>query len=58
MDIYDKKYKNLATIGMHIMKSLIYFDDAEFEEMPRMLKNIAWGDVKKYFEKEVKKLAG
>lgn len=41
---------------MHIKKSLIYFDDAEPEEMPRMLKEISWEEVKKYFEDEVKKL--
>ena len=41
---------------MHIMKSFIYFDDAESDEMPKMLKKVAWEDVKKYFENEVKKL--
>lgn len=56
LDIYDKKYKNLATAKMHIVKSLIYFDDAESDEMPKMLKKVAWEDVKKYFENEVKKL--
>ena len=39
------------------MKSLIYFDDAEPDEMPRMLKQVKWGTVKKYFEGEVKKLS-
>lgn len=56
LDIYDKKYENLATAKMHIVKSLIYFDDAESDEMPKMLKKVAWEDVKKYFENEVKKL--
>ena len=56
LDIYDKKYKNLATTKVHIMKSLIYFEDAESEEMPEMVKKITWEDVKKFFESEVKKL--
>lgn len=57
LDIYDKKYKNLAAAEIHIMKSLVYFDDAEPDEMPKMLKKAAWKDIKKYFEYEVRKLA-
>lgn len=55
IQLYDKKYKNLATTAMHIMKSLIYFNDAEPDEMPRMLKEVSWEEVKKYFESEVRK---
>jgi len=54
IQIYDKKYKNLATTEMHIMKSLVYFDDAEPEEMPKMIKESDWAEVKKYFENEVR----
>ena len=54
--LYDKKYKNLSTTKMHIMKSLVYFDDADPDEMPKMLKKVNWENVKKYFESEVKKL--
>jgi predicted nucleotidyltransferase component of viral defense system len=56
IQLYDKKYQNLATTKVHIMKSIIYFDDAELDEMPKMLKPCKWEDVKKYFENEVKKL--
>lgn len=54
--VYDEKYRNLATTEIHIMKSLIYFEDAEPDEMPEMLKKASWKDVKKYFEGEIKKL--
>lgn len=54
--LYDKKYENLATTEMHIMKSLVYFEDAESDETPKMLKEATWEKVKKYFEDEVKKL--
>lgn len=57
IQLYGKKYKNLATTELHIIKSLIYFDDAEPEEMPKMLKKATWEEIKKYFENEVKKLA-
>jgi len=54
--VYDEKYRNLAATEIHIMKSLIYFEDAEPDEMPEMLKKASWKDIKKYFEGEVKKL--
>lgn len=56
IQLYDEKYKNLATTEMHIMKSLVYFADAEPEDMPKMLNKADWEDIKKYFENEVKKL--
>lgn len=57
LQFYDKKYKNLATTAVHIMKSLTYFEDAEAEDMPHMLVPVNWQKVKNFFEKEVKKLA-
>jgi len=54
--VYDEKYRNLATTEIHIMKSLVYFEDAEPDEMPEMLKKASWEDIKKYFEGEIKKL--
>ncbi|MBU0566746.1 nucleotidyl transferase AbiEii/AbiGii toxin family protein [bacterium] len=56
LDIYDKKYENLAAKEIHIIKSLVYFEDAESDEMPRMLKEVDWEVVKRYFEAEVKRL--
>jgi hypothetical protein len=56
LSFYDKKYQTLASNKTHIKKSLIYFEDAEGDEMPRMLRQIAWDEVKIFFEREVKKL--
>jgi len=53
---YNEKYKNLAAVRTHILKSLVYFEDAESNEMPEMLKQANWEEVKKYLETEVKKL--
>ena len=57
IQLYDKKYENLATTKIHIVKSLVYFEDAESDETPKMLKKAAWEEIKRYFEKEVKKMA-
>jgi hypothetical protein len=54
---YDKKFKLLHQNKLHILKSLIYFEDAEKERMPRMLKSVDWKDVKRFFETEVKRLS-
>lgn len=56
IQLYDKKYKNLATTEIHIMKSLTYFEDAEAQDMPHMLAPVDWDGVKRFFEEEVKKL--
>ncbi len=58
LSLYDRKYGTLASNLVHIQKSLVYFVDADETAMPKMLKDIKWEDIKKYFEKEVKKLAG
>ena len=53
---YDKKYGKLASNLIHVQKSLVFFDDAEPDEMPTMLEKVEWEEVKKYFEAEVKKI--
>ncbi len=58
LDSYNKKYGKLASNSIHIQKSLVFFNDAETDTMPRMLQEVEWEEVKKYFENEVKKLAG
>jgi len=56
IDFYDKKYQDLASQRTHILKSLIYFTDAESEPTPRMIQPVNWSEVKKFFEEEVKKI--
>jgi hypothetical protein len=58
LTFYHKKYGRVASNLIHIQKSLVFFSDAESEEMPRMLKEVGWEEIKKYFEVEIKKLAG
>jgi predicted nucleotidyltransferase component of viral defense system len=39
----------------HVLRSLTYFEDAELEATPKMLKRVSWPKVKKAIEKEVRK---
>ncbi|MBI2988841.1 MAG: hypothetical protein HYY45_18935, partial [Deltaproteobacteria bacterium] len=40
----------------HLVKSLVYFAEAEKEPVPRLLLPLSWRDVKQFFETEVGKL--
>lgn len=44
IELYHQKYKDAA--DFLLLKSLIYFEDAEEEPMPKMLKPISWEEVK------------
>lgn len=52
--IYNRKYGDLKEHKMSLYKSLVYFDDVESEEMPKMLKPCNWDEAKRFFEREVK----
>jgi predicted nucleotidyltransferase component of viral defense system len=56
LGFFEKKYKNIKYNRLHILKSLVYFEDADAEPMPVMFKKADWGMVKKTIEAEVKKI--
>ena len=41
----------------HLLKSLVYFDDAEAEPMPRMLRAVSWDAIKEAMAAEVRALS-
>lgn len=44
VDFYHKKYPEAEDFLMY--KSLLYFEDAENEPMPKMIKTITWNEIK------------
>ena len=54
--VFERKYRQADYNLAFIQKSLVYFVNAEKEEMPRMIKKVSWPAVKKFFEKEVIRL--
>lgn len=56
LDFFEKKFQGIKYNQLHILKSLVYFEDAESEPMPTMLKKINWQQVKKQISREVKGL--
>lgn len=45
--VFEKKYAAMKFNRIHILKSLSYFEDAETEPMPTMLRHVSWEEVKK-----------
>lgn len=57
LKIFAKKYRAFDYSVAHLLKSLVYFDDADKEPLPKMLKKISWLKIKKELEIIVKKTA-
>jgi len=38
----------------HILKSLVYFDNAQNRPMPRMHQDVSWGKIKEEIIKKIK----
>jgi hypothetical protein len=57
LKLYDKKFKVLSQNKIHILKSLVYFDDADRDKSPKMIESVNWQKVKEFFIKEQQKLA-
>lgn len=52
--LFKEKYSNVDYNITHILKSLVYFEDAEKEPMPKMLISVSWKEIEGFFEKRVK----
>lgn len=57
LEFFEKKYSGIKYNKLHLLKSLVFFNDAEEEPMPMMLKNINWEDMKEKIKHEVKIIA-
>lgn len=55
--LYGKKFKLLKENKLHILKSLSYFEDADKDEIPKMIEKVKWPEVKKFFKEETKKIS-
>lgn len=52
----EQKFPGHPNFTIQAAKALVYFEDAEKEPMPRMLKPVPWAKIKAFFEKEIPKL--
>lgn len=49
LQLFDRKYAQARYNKLHVLKSLVFFDDAEKDPMPHMLAALDWPDVKEFF---------
>lgn len=54
--LMNEKYQNVDYNKTHIMKSLVYFNDAQQQPMPRIHQEVSWGGVKEKIIEAVKKI--
>jgi len=52
----SEKFPRVTYPSYHLLRALAYFDDAESDPMPEMLVPLDWGEVKRFFEGEVRRL--
>lgn len=57
LNLYNKKFRVLQQNKAHILKSLVYFNDAEKDKTPKMIERADWKTIKIFFEKEIKILS-
>ncbi len=58
INFFEKKFSNICCNKLHMLKSLVYFQDAEAEPMPIMLKPTSWEEIKKHIILEANKILG
>ena len=50
------KYPSVAHDYHHILKSLVYFNDAENDPVPEINFKVSWNEVKRFFKTEIPKI--
>ena len=58
--VFEMVHRRFADVDFneyHLLRSLAFFEDAETEPMPRMLRRVAWSEVKKAIAAEVRRLS-
>lgn len=52
IELYFNKFHEFNISPVHVYKSLMYFDDAEPQEMPQMIAKSNWKEIKTFFLRE------
>lgn len=57
LDLTRRRFQRVDYNEYHLLKSLVYFEDAETEPLPRMLRKASWPAIKKRIVAEVHRLS-
>ncbi len=55
-ELFREKYRGLTVDSYHLLRSLTFFDDAEAEVMPDLLREGTWNEIKTFFRTEALRL--
>jgi hypothetical protein len=56
LDLFHQKYAQTRYNSIHLLKSLVYFTDAEKDPPPDMLAPFSWDEIKQFFVQQVPRL--
>jgi len=56
LELFQQKFAQAAYNLVHVLKSLTYFEDADREPKPDMLRPLSWDEVKQFFLREAPRL--
>lgn len=56
-EMIERRFAGIDFNEYHLLRSLSFFEDAETEPMPRMLRQVDWPDVKNAITAEVRRLS-
>ena len=55
--LLKRRFRDVDFNEYHLLKSLVYFEDAESEPMPRRIRNVEWETIKLAMTAEVRRLS-
>ena len=55
--LIHRRFAGVDSNDYHLLRSLVFFEDAETEPMPRMIRRTAWSGIKSAIVTEVKRLS-
>ena len=56
-ELVRRRFAKVDYNEYHLLKSLVFFEDAEAEPMPRMIRRVSWSEVRKAITAEVKRIS-
>lgn len=56
-ELVRRRFAAIDYNAYHLLRSLVFFEDAETEPMPRMIRRAAWSEIKRAIVTEVKRLS-
>lgn len=57
LTLLERRFAGLDYNEYHLLKSLAYFEDAESEPMPNMIRDVEWAEIRDTLETEVLRLS-